>query len=77
MYMFINLCILYLTCIVTYYTRHKGKYYNDVKIQYFSIVKGKRKRKMSIFQVGLTLFKQAINSLKYIKLPFNFTLTDV
>lgn len=76
MYTCINICILFLTCVGTYYTRHKGKYYKDVKIRYYSIVKGKHKRHMSIFQVGLTLFKRAVNSLKYIKIPFNFVLTD-
>lgn len=76
MYTCINICILYLTCLGTYYTRHKGKYYKDVKIRYYSTVKGKHRRRMSIFQVGLTLFKRAMNSLKYIHIPFNFVLTD-
>jgi hypothetical protein len=77
MYTCVNICILYLICISTFYTRHKGKYYSDVKIKYYCIVKGKHTRKISIFQVGLKLFKRAFNSLKYIKLPFNFTLTDI
>ncbi len=77
MYTCVNICILFLSCVGTYYTRHKGKYYSDVRIRYFSIVKGKRKRRMSIFQVGLTLFKRAYNSLKYIRIPFNFVITDV
>jgi hypothetical protein len=77
MYTCVNICILYLVCISTYYTRHKGKYYKDVKINYYSVVKGKHVRKISIFQVGIKLFKRAFNSLKYIKLPFNFTLTDI
>lgn len=77
MYTCVNICILYLVCISTYYTRHKGKYYKDVIIRYFCIIKGKHVRKMSIFQVGLTLFKRAMGSRKNIRLPFNFTLTDV
>ena len=77
MYTCVNICILYLVCISTYYTRHKGKFYSDVKIRYFSVVNGKNKRRYSLFQVGLMLFKRAFGSTKYIKLPFNFVLTDV
>lgn len=76
MYTCVCICILYLTCIGTQYTRYKNKYYKDVKIVYFGLVKGKRKRKISIFQVGLILFKRAMNSLKNIKLFFNFVITD-
>lgn len=76
MYACVNICILYLTCLGTYYARHKGKYYKDVKIRYFGIVKGKRQRKISIFQVGVILFHRAFNSLKYIKIPVNFQLSD-
>lgn len=77
MYTCMCISILFLSCVGTYYTRHKGKYYKDVKIRYFSIVKGKHRRRMSIFQVGYTLFKLARDSLRYIKIPFNFVLTDV
>lgn len=77
MYTCVNICILYLTCLSTYYTRHKNKLYKDVKIKYYSTIKGKHVRKISIFQVGLILFKRAMNSLKRITLPFNFVLTDV
>lgn len=69
--------ILFLSCVGTYYTRHKGKYYKDVNIRYFSVVKGKNRRRMSVFQVGYTLFKLARDSLRYIRIPFNFVLTDV
>ena len=34
-------------------------------------------RVMSLFQTGLTLFKQAINSFKYIRIPFRFILYDI
>lgn len=77
MYTCVCICILYLTCLGTYYTRHKGKYYSDIKIRYYSIVNGKHRRRISIFQVGLILFKRAFNSLKYIRLSFSFVLTDV
>ena len=77
MYTCINICILYLTCVSTYYTRHKNKLYSDVKINYFTIIKGKRARKYSIFRVGYILFKRAFGSKKKIHLPFNFILTDV
>ena len=77
MYTCMCICILFLTCYGTYYTRHKNKLFKDVKIRYYSLVNGKRKRKMSIFQVGLTLFKRAVNSTVRIKISFNFILTDV
>ncbi len=77
MYTCVNICILYLVCISTYYTRNKGKLYKDFSIKYYSIVKGKHTRKISIFQVGLILFKRAMNSLKYIRLSFTFVLTDI
>ena len=77
MYTCMCICILFLSCVGTYYTRHKGKYYKDVKIRYYGIVKGKHRRKMSIFQVGYTLFRLARDSLRYIRIPFNFVLTDV
>lgn len=77
MYTCMCICILFLSCVGTYYTRHKGKFYKDVKIRYFSVVKGKHKRRMSIFQVGYTLFKLARDSLKNIRIPFTFVLTDV
>jgi len=77
MYTCVNICILYLVCISTYYTRYKGRFYKDVHINYYSVVKGKHTRKISLFQVGLNLFKLAKDSLRNIKLPFNFVLTDV
>lgn len=77
MYTCINICILYLTCLGTHYTRHKNKLYKDIKIRYYGVVKGKHKRKMSVFQVGLTLFRRSMNSLKYIYIPIKFILTDV
>lgn len=77
MYTCINICILFLVCISTYYTRHKNSIYKGVKIRYYSTVKEKHFRKMSIFRVGYTLFNLARDSLRYIKIPFNFVLTDV
>lgn len=77
MYTCMCICILFLTCVGTYYTRHKNSLYKGVKIRYYSTVKGKHFRKMSIFRVGHTLFNLARDSLRYIKIPFNFVLTDV
>jgi len=77
MYTCMCICILFFSCVGTYYTRHKGKFYKDVKIRYYSTVKGKHCRKISIFRVGYMLFQLARDSLRYIKIPFNFVLTDV
>lgn len=77
LYTCICISILFLTCLGTYYTRHKRSIYKGIEIRYYTIVKGKRRRNMSIFKVGYTLFKLARDSLRYIKIPFNFVLTDV
>lgn len=77
MYTCINICILYLTCIATHYTKNKNSLYKHVKICYFKIVKGKRVRIMSVFQVGLTLFKHAFNSKLRIYIPYSFVLNDL
>ena len=53
------------------------KCYKKVKITTHKKYKnGKRQRTMSLFNVGLTLFNMAINSSRYIRIPYTFTLYD-
>lgn len=55
-----------------------SKCYKNIKITtHKNYVKKGKVRVMSIFQTGLTLFKLAINSLRYIRIPFNFILYDL
>lgn len=49
-------------------TTHKTYIINNKKI---------KKRVMSLFNTGLTLFKRAINSTVYIRLPFSLKLYDI
>lgn len=77
LYTCVCISYLFLTCYGTYYTRNKNKLFKNVKIITTGKVKGKRVRKLSIFQTGLTLFKRAINSTVRIKIPYTFKLTDV
>ena len=53
------------------------KCYKNEKIVTHKVIKGVKRRVMSLFNVGLTLFKRAYNSLKYIRIPFSFKLYDI
>ncbi len=80
MYTLICTCVTYLTILGTDYSKNT-RCYKNVKIETHKvyIIDGKmiKKRIMSLFNTGLTLFKIAFNSLVYIRLPFNFKLYDV
>ena len=59
------------------YTKN-SKCYNKVKLTTHKKFKdGSIKRVMSLFNIGLTLFKLAFNSSRYIRVPFNFILYDI
>lgn len=80
MYTLVCFSTLFLTILGTDYSKNCSCYKN-VKItthKYF-IENGIRvkKRVMSLFNVGLTLFHLAYNSSRYIRLPFSFTLYDI
>lgn len=51
--------------------------YKNTKLTTHKIINGKRKRVLSYFNIGLTLFHLAYNSLRYIRIPFSFTLYDI
>ena len=53
------------------------KCYKNVKIEIFKIKNGKRTRMISLFKVGMILFKRAFNSSVYIRIPFSFVLYDI
>lgn len=80
MYACVCTCELYLTILGADYSKNT-KCYKNVKIETHKnyIIDGKkvRKRIMSLFNVGLTLFKRAFNSDIYIRVPLSFKLYDV
>ncbi len=80
MYTMICVCNLYLTALGIDYTKNT-RCYKNVKIETHKTynINGvkKRKRIMSLFNVGLTLFKRAFNSLIYIRIPVSFKLYDI
>ena len=80
MYTLVCTCILYLTILGIDYSKNT-RCYRNVKIEthktYITDGKKIKKRIMSLFNVGLTLFKLAFNSLNYIRIPLTFKLYDV
>ena len=80
MYTLVCFSSLFLTILGTDYSKN-SRCYKKVKIvthKYF-IENGIRvkKRVMSLFHTGLTLFHLAFNSSKYIRIPLTFTLYDI
>ena len=76
MYAITCFATLFLTILGADYSKNL-KCYKDVKITTHKKIKGIKKRVMSLFNVGLTLFHLAHNSNRYIRIPFSFILYDV
>lgn len=80
MYTLVCTCVLFLTIIGADYTKN-SRCYRKNKIETHKIynINGKKikKRVMSLFNTGLTLFKRAFNSTVYIRIPFTFILYDI
>ena len=77
MYCLLCFATLFLTIFGADYTKN-SKCYKQVRLTTHKKFKdGSVKRVMSLFNVGLTLFKRAYNSPKYIRVPFSFTLYDI
>ena len=77
LYSLVCFSTLFLTIIGADYSKNT-RCYKNIKLTTHKTYKGKGKvRVMSLFNIGLTLFKMAINSLKYIRIPFNMKLYDV
>ena len=80
MFAVLCICITYLTIVGADFSKN-SKCYKNVKITTHKncLVNGKRikKRVMSLFNTGLTLFKLAFNSPHYIRLPMTFKLYDI
>lgn len=80
MYTCICVCILYLTILGTDFSKNT-RCYKKIKIETHKTynIDGKKikKRIMSLFNIGLTLFKWAFNSNIYIRIPVSFKLYDI
>ncbi len=80
MYTCICTCVLYLTILGADYSKNT-KVYKKIKIETHKTynINGHKikKRIMSLFNTGLTLFKRAFNSCIYIRIPITFKLYDV
>ena len=77
MYTIVCFAVLTLTIIGADYTKN-STHYKENKIETHKIYKDKGKvRIISLFNLGLTLFKLAFNSTVYIRLPITLILYDV
>ena len=77
MYTLTCFATLFLTIIGTDYSKNTKKIYKNEKLVTHKKFKdGTKKRVMSLFKIGLTLFHRAYNSTKYIRIPFKFILYD-
>ncbi len=80
MYTLVCTCVTYLTILGADYSKN-SKCYQKVKFETHKtyIIDGKwiRKRILSLFNAGLTLFKLAFSSSIYIRLPLTFKLYDI
>ena len=80
MYTLLCVSVTYLTILGTEYSKNNSRYKNEKILTHKTyIINGKRikKRVMSLFNTGLTLFHRAFNSIKHIRLPFSFVLYDI
>ena len=77
MYTLTCFATLFLTIIGADYSKNTKKVYKNEKLVTHKKFKdGTKKRVMSLFKIGLTLFHRAYNSTKYIRIPFKFILYD-
>ena len=76
MYSLVCFGVLFLTILGADYSKNT-RCYKHVKIVTHKIIKKKRKRVMSLFNTGLTLFHLALNSEIYIRIPFSLILYAV
>lgn len=77
MYTLTCVATLYLTILGADYSKNSKCYKSEKIITHKKYANGKKVRVMSLFKTGLTLFKRAFNSMKYIRLPFSFILYDI
>lgn len=77
MYSILCFTTLFLTIVGADYTKNSSCYKKTKLTTHKKFKDGSIKRVMSLFNVGLTLFKLAYNSKTYIRIPVSFILYDV
>ena len=77
MYTIACFTVLFLTIIGADYTKNSKCYKDEKLVTHKKFNADTKKRVMSLFNTGLTLFNRAFNSNKYIRIPFSFTLYDI
>ena len=80
MYAICCIAVTFLTIVGTDYTKNTKCYKNNrFTTHTYRVINGvkKRVRIMSLFNVGLTLFKLALESNEYIRVPFSLKLYDI
>lgn len=80
MYSVLCVCVVYLTLLGADFSKNSRCYRNILITTHKNyIIDGKRmkKRVMSLFNTGLTLFKIAFNSYNYVRLPLSFKIYDI
>ena len=76
MYTMVCFSTLFLTLFGADYVKNT-RVYRNIRLTTHKKIKGIKVRVMSLFNIGLTLFKRAFNSTVYIRIPCIFTLYDV
>ena len=51
--------------------------YKNIKLTTHKVIKNHRKRVISLFNIGITIFKRSFNSTFYIRIPYSFILYDL
>lgn len=77
MYSLVCFATLFLTIFGADYTKNSKCYKKFKLITHKRFKDGSIKRILSLFNIGLTLFKLAYNSSRYIRVPYSFTLYDL
>ena len=68
--------VLYLMILGAEYSKN-SKCYRKLNLETHKYIKGLKTRMLSLFNTGLSLFKIAFNSSRYIRLPFHLILYDI
>ncbi len=69
-------CFTVLFITIADYSKN-SKCYKETKLEIHKNFKEGRKRVISLFNIGFTLFNRAFNSLKYIRISFSFTIYGI
>ena len=80
MFCLVCVCVLFLTLLGAYYSRNRSSYKKEnITTHKNYIINGKKikKRVLSLFNTGLTLFKRAFNSHHYVSISYKFILYDI